>query len=109
MSSTAANCPVRLIDSRTLAGWVATSKPIDGGRPGVRLEQRGQDLHHRGLAGAVGTEQGEDAAPRDVELDAAQHVQLVIRLLQGVHVDRWTPDLPGCDLDICGHDDSVQG
>ena len=28
MSSTAANCPVRLMDSRTFAAWVATSKPL---------------------------------------------------------------------------------
>ena len=58
---------------------------VDGGRPGVGLEQRGQDLHDRGLACAVGAEQGEDAAPRHVEVHAAQHVQLLVRLLQALH------------------------
>ena len=61
---------------------------VDGGRPRVGLEQRGQDLHDRGLAGAVGAEQGEDAAPRHVEVHAAQHVQLLVRLLQALHADR---------------------
>ena len=28
ISSTAANCPVRLIDSRTRAGWDTTSNPL---------------------------------------------------------------------------------
>ena len=73
ISSTAANCPVRLIDSRTFAGSRGDVEAVDGGRPRVGLEQRGQDLHDRGLAGAVGAEQGEDAAPRHVEVDAAQH------------------------------------
>jgi hypothetical protein len=35
---------------------------VDAGRPGVGLEQRGQDSDDGGLAGAVGAEQGEDAA-----------------------------------------------
>ena len=35
---------------------------IDGSRARVRLEQRGQDIHGRGLACAIGAEQGEDAA-----------------------------------------------
>ena len=61
---------------------------IDGRRPRVGLEQRGQDLHDRGLAGTVGAEQGEDAAPRHVEVHAAQHAQLVVRLLQALNTDR---------------------
>ena len=88
ISSTAANCPVRLMDSRTFAGCVATSKPSTRGRPRVGLEQRGQDLHDRGLARAVGAEQREDAAPCHVEVHAAQHVQLLVRLLEAPHVDR---------------------
>ena len=34
----------------------------DADLAGVGRDQRGQDLHHRGLAGAVGAEQGEDRA-----------------------------------------------
>jgi hypothetical protein len=47
---------------------------VDSGRPCVGLEQRGQDLHHGGLARPVGAEQGEDAPPRHVEVHAAQHM-----------------------------------
>ncbi len=36
ISSTAANCPVRLIDSARPLAWVATSKPFTLGRPAVR-------------------------------------------------------------------------
>ena len=61
---------------------------VHGGRPRVGLEQRGQDFHDRGLACAVGAEQGEDAAPRHVEVHAAQHAQLRVRLLKTLHVDR---------------------
>ena len=41
---------------------LATSKPSTVAVPRVGPEQRGQDPHQRGLAGAVGAEQGEDAA-----------------------------------------------
>jgi hypothetical protein len=51
---------------------------IDCGRPRVGLEQRGQDFHDRGLACAVGAEQGEDAAPRHVEVHAAERAQLLV-------------------------------
>ena len=53
---------------RTLHGDI---EAVDGGCSRVGLEQRGQDLHDRCLAGPVRTEQGEDAASRDVEVDAA--------------------------------------
>ena len=69
---------------RTLPGDV---EAIHGGRPRVGLEQRGQDIHDRGLARAVGAEQGEDAAPRHVEVHAAQHAQLLVRLLKSLHAD----------------------
>ncbi len=59
----------------------------DAGRSGVGLEQRGEDLHQGGLAGAVGAEQGEDAAPRHVEVHAAQHFQVLVRLLQTLYLN----------------------
>src|SRR5258708_34724565 len=72
---------------------------IDGGRPRVGPEQRGQDFHDRGLTCAVGAEQGEDAAPRHVEGPSAQHPQLLVRLLKTVHADR---------LDVlCCHRDTL--
>jgi hypothetical protein len=60
---------------------------VDAGTSPVGLEQRGQDFHDRGLARPVGAEQGENAAPRHVEVHAAQHLQLLVGLLQTLHVD----------------------
>ena len=82
ISSTAANWPVRLIDSRTSPGLAATSKPWTVAVPRIRLQQGREDAHEGGLAGAVGAEKGEDAARLDVEVDAAQHVQLLEGLLR---------------------------
>jgi hypothetical protein len=62
---------------------------VDPGRPRVGRQQRGQDPYGRGLARPVGPEQGEDAAPRHLEVQAAQHPQLLVRLLQALHLDRW--------------------
>ena len=92
-----------LVDGRELSGEAdglphvrslrGDIEAVDAGSPRVGLEQRGQDLHDRGLARPVRAEQGEDAAPRDVEVDAAQHVQLLVGLLQALHVDRGPLDL----------------
>jgi hypothetical protein len=51
---------------------------VDPGRSGIGLEQGGQDLDHGGLARPVRAEQGEDAAPRHLEVHAAQHRQLLV-------------------------------
>ena len=69
-------------------------EPVDQGTPGVSLKQRGEDLDDRGFAGSVGAEQSHDAAPLDVEVDAAQHVEVT----EGLHQ-------PGDPEDrSCGHD-----
>ena len=70
-----------LVDGRELAGeadgfpHVRTLRrdieSVDAGSPRIGLEQRGQDVHDRGLARPVRAKQGEDAAARDVEVDAA--------------------------------------
>ena len=57
----------RLADLRGLGGDVV---PVDGGGAAVGPEQRGQDPHRGGLAGAVGAEQGEDGARGDAQVDA---------------------------------------
>jgi hypothetical protein len=105
-----------LVDGRELTGEADGRADVrrprgdveagDGGRPRIGPQRRGQDLHDRRLACAVGAQQGEDAAPRDVEVDAAQHVQALVGLLQGAHVDRG---LVGARVGRQGHDDSVQG
>ena len=56
---------------RRLAGDI---EAVDAGRPRVGLEQRGQDVHDRGFARPVRAEQGEDVAPRHVEVHATQHL-----------------------------------
>ena len=61
---------------------------VDRGRARVGLEQGRQDLHERGLAGAVRAEQGEDASRLHVEVDTAQHVQVVEGLLDAAYPDR---------------------
>ena len=101
ISSTAANCPVRLKDSRTFAAWVATSKPLTLAVPASALSSVDRISDDRGLARPVRAEQGEDAAPRDVEVHAAQHLQLLVRLLQALHVDRGPLDLRGCHRFSC--------
>jgi hypothetical protein len=42
------------------------------GASGIRTQERGQDPHRRGLAGAVGAEQAEHAALGDLEIEAGQ-------------------------------------
>lgn len=42
----------------------------DAGLTAVRGDQRGQDVHRGGLAGAVGAEQGEDRSRGNVQVDA---------------------------------------
>ena len=74
-------------------------EPVDAGGARVGLEQCGQDLHDRGLPRPVRAEQGEDAAPRHVEVHAPQHMQLVVRLLQALHLDRGALDLMGDHFD----------
>jgi hypothetical protein len=55
---------------------------VDPGRPRVRLEQRGQDVHERGLAGPVRVEQREDAGGGHLEVHPAKQLQLLVRLHQ---------------------------
>ena len=62
-----------------VAGQVVT---CDQCLPAVGADQRGQDLHHRGLPGAVGAEQREHGALRNVEVDAVEHHVGAERLAQ---------------------------
>ena len=92
----------RLPDVRSLRGDI---EAVDDGGPRVGPEQGRQDPDDRGLARPVRAEQGEDAAPRHVEVDAAQDLQLLVRLLEALHVDRGPLDLLGCHalLRSCYH------
>jgi hypothetical protein len=54
--------------------------PVHPGGASVGFEQRGQDLHHGGFAGAVGAEQGKDGARGDAQIDAPQYRLVTVRL-----------------------------
>src|SRR5262249_22680333 len=81
ISSTAANCRVRLIDSRTFAGSLATSRPSTLAVPASALSSVDRILTTVVLPSTVGAEQGEDTAPCHLEVHPAQHVQLRVGLL----------------------------
>ena len=76
----------RLAHLRGLGGDVV---PVDGRSSAVGLEQRGQDLHHRGLAGTVGAEQGEDGARRNAQIDAPEHRVVAEGLGEPGDLDGW--------------------
>jgi hypothetical protein len=63
---------------------------VDARRAVIRLEQGGENPHDRGLAGAVGAEQREDASTRHVEVHALQHLQFPKGLLQSMDLDGET-------------------
>jgi hypothetical protein len=82
-----------LSDVRRLRGDV---KSVDASSPRIGLEQRGQDSDERGLACPVRAEQGENVATSDLEVHTAQHLQLLVRLLQPMHVDSGRGGLTSC-------------
>ena len=54
---------------------------------GVRREERRQDLDGRRLAGAVGTQQGEHRARRDLDVDPVEDEELAVRLAETGDLD----------------------
>ena len=86
--STAENWPVTPIAARTASGSRGEVVAGDAQLAGVGADQRREDLDDRGLAGAVGPEQGEDGALGDVEVDAVEHDVVAERLAQAGRGDR---------------------
>ena len=81
--STAENCPVTPIAARTASGSRGRRRARRPGCvPPSARDQRRQDVHHRGLAGAVGAEEREDRPLGDVEVDAVEHELVAVRLAQ---------------------------
>ena len=72
-----------------LGGLRDDVEAVHQARSAVSLEQRGEDLDDGGLAGPVGAEQGEDAARRHVEVDAAKHFEVAVRLQESGYPDGW--------------------
>src|SRR4029077_10020901 len=70
------------------AGLAAHVVAHDTGGAGVRLDQGGQDPDDGCLARAVGSEQSEDLAFMDAEVDAVEHDHLSVCLPQAVHGNR---------------------
>ena len=48
----------------------------------IGADERGQDLHDRGLAGAIGAEQREDRSRSHVQVDAVEHHVVAERFAQ---------------------------
>src|SRR6185437_4951068 len=71
-------------DGRTLAAHVESGHP---GPPGVRLGERGQDAHGRGLARSVRPEEGEHATAGDVQVDPVQYAHVPVGLGQPAGLD----------------------
>ena len=74
----------RLAHLRGIRGHV---EAVDGRGAGIGREQGRQGFDDRRLACPVGAEKGDDGAALDVEVDTAQHVQLLVRLLEPGDVD----------------------
>jgi hypothetical protein len=75
-------------DRRGVADDVDTG---DLGPPGVRPQQRGEDVHGRGLAGAVGAEQAQHRARLHLQRDAVEGADvLAVRLDEVLGDDRGT-------------------
>jgi hypothetical protein len=72
-------------DLHRVGGYVV---PADPGLPAVRFQQGGQHPDRRGLAGAVGAEQGEDGAGPGGEINAAQRLRAAEALGQRFRLDR---------------------
>src|SRR5581483_3459028 len=60
----------------------------DRGRAAVRPEDRREDAHGGGLAGAVGAEHAEDGPGRDLEVDPGQRLEVAEALRQALDADR---------------------
>ena len=75
-------------------------EPVDEGLARRWKEQGHEDLDQRGLAGAVGTEQAEDVATTDPQVDAVERDDL----LRARAID--APKCPRLDSDIHGLEDS---
>ena len=86
-----------LVDRRVLAGQAdlraqrgRVAHDVEAGHaalPAVGRQQRGQDADGGRLAGAVGAEQPEHGARGDVEVDAAQRLDLAVGLAQVAYFD----------------------
>ncbi len=92
--STAENWPVTPIAARTASGSLATLVARDRRAAAVRADQRGQDLDHGGLAGAVRAEQREDGAALDVQVDALEHLVVAVGPAQPGCLDRGSWSSP---------------
>ena len=56
--------------------------------PAGRVDQRAQDADGRRLAGAVGPEEAERLARRDLEVDSGDRLDVAVALLEVTNLDR---------------------
>ena len=62
--------------------------------PAVRPQDRAEDAHRGGLAGAVWAQQAEDGANGDLEIDALESLELAEVLLQAFNQNRSVVHMP---------------
>ena len=67
------------------SGGVVDAVPADLDRPGMGPLEPGDDPQRRRLAAAAGSEQGQKLAALDVEIDAAEHLDVAVALLEPAH------------------------
>jgi hypothetical protein len=101
-----------LVDRRVLAGQpdaladgLRVASHVDAqhrGQAGIRAEDRGEDAHGGGLAGAVRAEQAEDGAPLDLEVDPVEGDHVAEVLDQALDSDD-RPFLPARVAGTGGH------
>ena len=68
--------------------------PVEDDRAAVGLDQPGDGLEQRRLAGAVGAEQGDDLALADLEVDAEQHLHVAVGDVELADEQQLGPALP---------------
>ena len=87
-SSTAADAPGEAVDSRTWSARAATSRPTTSALPASARSSVARIRTTVVLPSPVRAEQRDDAAPLHVEVDAAEDVQVLERLIpQTAHAD----------------------
>ena len=94
-SSTAANWPVRLIDSRTSPGFAATSKPLTVAVPASAFSSVERIRTSVVLPAPFEPSSAKMLPALHIEVDAPQHLQVLERLLDAPHPDRGFRGLVG--------------
>ena len=75
------------MDERMALSVLAERAAVNDDRPRVGFEERADDVDGRGLARAVGAEEGEDFTALHIEVQPLDRVDGAVGLLQAGHFD----------------------